>query len=57
MWVLFSPLTTISSGAYALAARVVANMSSLGNLKEISRLNLIIHVEAHFHIMLRKSIK
>ena len=32
------PLTTISSGAHALASRVVVNMSPFGNLRGIPRL-------------------
>ena len=47
----------ISVGAHALAARVVAHISPLGNLKAIVKLNLLIHFGAHFHIMLRKSMK
>ena len=41
------PLTKLSAGAHALAARVVANISSWGNLREIVRLNLLIRSGAH----------
>ena len=54
-----SPLTKIFAGAHALVARVVANTCILlwKILKEIVRLNLLTHFGAHFHIMLRKSMK
>ena len=38
-----SPLTTISAGVHAIAARVVANMLLLWNLREIARLNLVVN--------------
>ena len=44
-------------GAHALAARVVANISPWGNLREIVRRNLLIHFGTYFYIMLRKSMK
>ena len=50
-------LTKIFADTYALAAGVVANMSPWRNLREIARLNLLIHFRAHFHIMLIKSMK
>ena len=42
-------------GARALDARVVANMAPWGNLREIARLNLLIHFGAHFHIIFQKT--
>ena len=42
-------------GAHALAARVVANMAHWENLREIARLNLLIHFGTHFHIMFEKT--
>ena len=44
-------------GAHALAARVAANISPWGNLREIVRRNLLIHFGTYFYIMLRKSMK
>ena len=56
-----SPLTKIFAGAHALVARVVANtfidLLLWKILQEIVRLNLLTHFGAHFHIMLRKSMK
>ena len=48
-----SSLTKIAASAHALAASVAPS----GNLREIVRLNLLIHFRAHFHVMLRKSMK
>ena len=47
-----SSLTKIAASAHALAARVVASVAPSGNLREIVRLNLLIHFRAHFHVML-----
>ena len=53
-----SPLTKISGGAHAVAARVVPNNNvTLAEFERNARLNLLIHIGAHFHIMSRKSIK
>ena len=41
-------LTKIAASAHALAARVVASVAPSGNLREIARLNLLIHFRAHF---------
>ena len=38
-----SSLTKIAASAHAFAARVVANVAHSGNLREIARLNLLIH--------------
>ena len=48
-----SSLTKIVASAHAFAARVVASVAHSGNLREIARLNLLIHFRAHFHVMLR----
>ena len=53
-----SPLTKISGGAYAFAVRVVPNNVALAEFErncETSYVNT--YIGAHFHIMLRKSIK
>ena len=52
-----SSLTIIAASAHAFAARVVASMAHSGNLREIARLNLLIHFIAHFHVMLGKPMK
>ena len=51
------PLTKLSVGVHALAARVVANISPWGNLREFVTINLLIHSGAHIHILLRTSMK
>ena len=38
-----SSLTKIAASAHAFAVRVVANVAHSGNLREIARLNLLIH--------------
>ena len=43
-----SSLTKIAASAHALAARVVASVAPSGNLREIARLNLLIHLEHIF---------
>ena len=48
-----SSLTKIAASAHAFAARIVASVAHSGNLREIARLNLLIHFRAHFHVMLR----
>ena len=50
-------LTKIDASAHAFAARVVASAAHSGNLREIVRLNLLIHFIAHFHVMLGKPMK
>ena len=55
-----SPLTKLSAGAHALAARVVAKLIHGCCLCEIERncaTYLLKYFGAHFHIMLRKSMK
>ena len=52
-----SSLTKIAASANAFAARVVASVAHSGNLREIARLNLLIHFRAHFHVMLGKPTK
>ena len=52
-----SSLTKIAASAHAFAARVVASAAHSGNLREIARLNLLIHFIAHFHVMLGKPMK
>ena len=49
--------TKIAANPHAFAARVVANVAHSGNLREIARLNLLIHFRAHFHVMLGKPMK
>ena len=51
-----SPLTEISGGDHAFAARVVPNNNVALAELERSCENLI-HIGAHFHLILRKSIK
>ena len=41
--------------AHALDARVVANMAPWRSLREIARLNLLIHFGAHFLIIIEKT--
>ena len=50
-----SQLTNISGGTHAFAASVVPNNNVA--LAEFERLNLLIHIVAYFHVMLRKSTK
>ena len=52
-----SSLTKIAASANAFAARVVASVAHSGNLREIARLNLLIHFIAHFHVKLGKPLK
>ena len=52
-----SSLTKIAASAHAMVARIVASVAHSGNLREIARLNLLIHFRAHFHGMLRKPMK
>ena len=52
-----SSLTKIAASAHAFAARVVASVAHSGNLRDIARLNLLIHFRAHFHVMLGKPMK
>ena len=52
-----SSLTKFAASAHAFATRVVASVVHSGNLREIARLNLLIHFIAHFHVMLGKPMK
>ena len=52
-----SPLTEISWGDHAFAARVVPNNNvALAEFERNCETYLLIHIGAHFHLMLRKSI-
>ena len=52
-----SSLTKIAASAHAFASRAVASVAHSGNLREIARLNLLIHFRAHFYVMLGKPMK